>query len=161
MAGVTTAIAASSKQKARDYLGLAILDADLNGVIADTIVDLKQAGFPAAQDFRLFVFQNQIYISSYDLIAPVWLTSTALNNPMAAQTIIAPAVVRSSDKLQVRVGKQPACSPCLRKRGFCGKNFTYFVSMQLHIWPTGPHTVRSIELDQSVSGEKSRAPQRM
>lgn len=147
MAGATTA-SKKSTQKAQNYLGLAIYDSNLNHV-RDTIVDLKAIGFPAAQDFRLFVLQNQIYISSYDLLAPIWL-AMAPNDRTVAQTIVAPTVFKNRNKLHVHIGKEPSCASCNQKRGFCGKNFNYFVdssgNRMAEIWPTGPHMVRSIDL---------------
>jgi hypothetical protein len=54
---------------AKDYLGLAVLDAQFQ-VLVDTTVDIAAiAGFAGAQDFRLFALRGKTYIASNDLIA--------------------------------------------------------------------------------------------
>ena len=156
-----------SKQVGRDYLGLAVLDGNWR-VRMDTVVDLKAAGFAGAQDFRLFVLNQQVYITSNDLIAPIWLTTTTTtgtkhsasvpdavkDNYLIAPTVFDDSISTSNSKLQVWVRKQPSCAPCSRTRGFCGKNFNYFADpsngkVMVEIWPTGPHTVRRIDLNKS------------
>ena len=60
----------SEPPKAQNWLGLALLNTQWQ-VVADTLLDLRPVGFPAAEDFRLTVLHDQIYITSYDLLAPL------------------------------------------------------------------------------------------
>jgi hypothetical protein len=139
---------------ARDYLGMAVLDASSFQVLYDIVVDLKAVGFHAAQDFRLFLLDGQIYISSYDVISPLWVTGPDSGQPHP-DAVIVPIVFHNEAKrsLYIWIRKEPSCVACNRKRGYCGKNFNYFVDPELQqpsveLWPTGPHTVRDIDLNE-------------
>jgi len=105
---------------------------------------------------------NQIYISSYDLLAPLWLTkSTSIKLDDVPSTVIAPHVF-GDDKLYVHVRREASCAPCSRQRGFCGKNFNYFVAgnqPMAEIWPTGPHTIRSVDLKQQQGCRRGLEPE--
>lgn len=148
--------------RAKDYLGLAIVtirrqdnrddisnrandNADSNNdwhVLADSVVDVS-AWDATAQDFRLVVLDQQIYISSNDWITPLWLMPTKTDNITSSSpplnSRVAPEVVlnnysgatdttnRESSFFQVAMGQSPACASCGRPRGMCGKNINYFV----------------------------------
>lgn len=163
----------------KDYLGIIIVNASSSNfpnvisnkdvdIVYDTIVDLKEIrGFGSnAQDFRLFVLQKQLYISSVDSITPIWFTSATTNAPpnhSRKDTILVPTVFSNATepqqlKLNVWVRKSLSCVNCHRKRAFCGKNFNYFVdedmtnrsspaTVRVEIWPTGPRTVSSVDLN--------------
>ena len=125
----------------KDYLGLALLTKDLR-ILTSVVVNLKPVGFPAAEDFRLFVLHNQLYVNSYDLIAPLWLldrppppsylsssTGTATQHTGATNTnyVMVPTVFgNEKNEFMVWVGKQNACAGCNRPNA-CGKNLNYFV----------------------------------
>jgi hypothetical protein len=161
----------------QDYLGIIIVDALSFHILYDTIVNVQRVGFTSsAQDFRLFVLKNQIYLSSYDTITPIWLTigrgsssstiSSSTNIPPNNDAILVPTVFNNnnsdnnhSSSLLVWIRKSLSCVQCHRKRGLCGKNFNYFIdstktnndtttSSLVEIWPTGPHTVYNIDLNQ-------------
>lgn len=133
------------KAPMKDWLGLALLRQDLT-VIQDVVVDLKKAHFASAQDFRLFVLHDQLYISSYDILAPLWLIP-----PLGAtNTMILPIVFGD---LEIAVRDFVSCAPCNKKnhRGYCGKNMNYFVDANqesvVEIWPSPPHLVRTLNTD--------------
>jgi hypothetical protein len=138
---------------ARDYLGIAVLEAPSFQVRYDTVVDLKAVGFHAAQDFRLFAFEGQVYVSTYDMISPLWVTRSDQVSPHS-DAIMVPTVFYNESKssLYVWIRKAPSCVICNRKRGYCGKNFNYFMDPEIHslrveMWPSGPHTVRDVDLN--------------
>jgi hypothetical protein len=135
---------AGQKVSPKDWLGLALLRRDLT-VIQDVVVDLKKARFPSAQDFRLFVLHDQLYISSYDAVTPLWLIP-----PLdATNTMLLPIIFGN---LAVAVRYFPSCAPCEKKnKGYCGKNMNYFVDANqesvVEIWPSPPHLVRTVNTD--------------
>jgi hypothetical protein len=56
----------------------------------------------------------------------------------------------------------PACA-CARHHQ-CGKNWNYFVSHNrtyVEVWPSPPHTVRSIALDQACTREEEEEPEQI
>ncbi len=155
-----------------DYLGIVIVNAtrspfpggrpnDNVDIVYDTIVDLKAVkGFHPAQDFRLFVLQEQLYISSFDTMAPFWLVTTKPNAPAQPRkdTILIPTAFPQTTldrpppfSLQVWIRQSLSCVRCHRKRALCGKNFNYFIDVhgmvRVELWPTGPHTVYTMDLN--------------
>ena len=136
----------------RDYLGLALLQDD-GRILQSVVVDLTKAGFPAAQDFRLFVLHQQLYISSYDLIAPLYLDNRAQkmsSHSLKTQSMQQIPIVFGDWKAYV--GRQPACAGCGR-RNACGKNFNYIAlpnspadTALVEVWPSAPHLLQSIHL---------------
>ena len=172
--GLNSSIVASIS---KDYLGIVIVNASSsnfpneirnNDILYDTIVDLKAInGFSNnAQDYRLFVLQKQLYISSVDAITPIWFTTSTSNAPpnhSRKDTILIPTVFsKDTDQPQFQlnawVRRSVSCVNCHRKRAFCGKNFNYFVDdastnntseamVRVEVWPTGPHTVHSVDLN--------------
>ena len=136
-------------------------------IVYDTIVDLKTIhGFNIAQDFRLFVLQKQLYIASVDTITPIWFTTSTPKTPpnhSRKDTILVPTVFSTTSdqqqfQLNVWVRKSLSCANCHRKRAVCGKNFNYFVdedptnstylsTIRVEVWPTGQHTVHSVDLN--------------
>ena len=158
-----------------DYLGIVIVNATMSPfpgerrrndkdnddiVVYDTIVDLKAVpGFHHAQDFRLFVLQEQLYITSFDSMAPIWLTNNNNAPPQSRKdTILVPTAFPPTTldrpapfPLQVWIRQSVSCVRCHRKRALCGKNFNYFVDAQgmvrVEVWPTGPHTVHTMDVN--------------
>jgi hypothetical protein len=147
----------------RDYLGLVLLNADTFDIVADVIVDLSRveglrASETATPDFRLFVLGDQVYLGVHDWIAPLWLQNEADYKSSERKRIV-PPVLETSFQFHVVLGLPVACAPCHRpkNRGLCGKNFNYFstpsatnndASVQVEIWPTEPHMVRTVLLNE-------------
>ena len=147
--------------KSRDYLGLALLDNNLNVLEAD-VFDIKSS-FPSGQDFRLFVLHDELYVSSYDAIAPLAIMPMNLLSepPPENHRKLPRAFEDSTDDRRRRrrrllgavlVRSYASCAPCGRPRGYCGKNFNYFTAnakpgkAYVEIWPSPPHTVRVVDL---------------
>jgi len=130
---------------AKNYLGVALIDANLS-ILTNVVV--KLVGFAAAEDYRVFVLHGQLYVTSNDQIAPIWLNLTNENRRDAVEL----PTVFGNDKndLTVFVRSFPSCAPCERQRGFCGKNLNYFVSHTnqtvAEIWPSQPHLTRQVDL---------------
>jgi hypothetical protein len=135
-----------SPPPAKNWLGLAWLDEQLQ-IVQDTILDVRPVGFPAAEDFRLVRLGNEIYLTSYDQIVPLYFQgrSDTVRIPQVFPTIPAPAVY---------LRNFVSCAPCRRtsKRGFCGKNFNYVGLTPdraiVEMWPSPPHLVRTVNLTQ-------------
>ncbi|GAX15672.1 hypothetical protein FisN_3Hu145 [Fistulifera solaris] len=137
---------AKSPPPAKNWLGLAWLDEQLQ-IVQDTILDVRPVGFPAAEDFRLVRLGNEIYLTSYDQIAPLFFheKNDTVRIPQVHPEIPAPTVY---------LRNFVSCAPCRRtsKRGFCGKNFNYVGLTPdqaiAEIWPSPPHLVRTVNLTQ-------------
>lgn len=128
-----------------DYLGLALLDEHLQ-VIKSVVVDV-QSIIPEAEDFRLFVLDDQVYLGTADVLTPLWLNESV---PASVQV---PNVFGTD--LGVYVHSNVSCVPCQRIiPGICGKNLNYFtVDGQIYteIWPSPPHQVRLMDLKQACN----------
>jgi len=126
----------------RDYLGLAVMNDNFT-ILAEAVVDLKAAGFQQAEDFRLFRLGDYVYVSSYDLVAPIFLSNTEKHDHIELK-----AIFTSKGFDSAYIGRNIACAPCERTRA-CGKNINYFASAGktfAEIWPSPPHLVRGIDL---------------
>ena len=123
-----------------NVLGLALLDNNLD-MVAQTVVRVPGT----AEDFRLFVLHQQLYLSTVDQIAPIWLQETP---PLGTNATRLAPVWDASLTLPVWIRKFWSCAPCEKKRGFCGKNFNYFAAGQdwVEVWPSPPHQVRNVDL---------------
>lgn len=143
------------KPPIENYLGLALLRDDLT-VLQDVVVDLKGSGvFPQAEDFRLFVLNHQVYVASFDYIAPLSIT-TQPRQPLEEGYV--PLTNAFPSLLRVSVREFPSCPVCHnRPNKKCGKNFNYFSTANdndqqwVELWPTGPHIVQKVDLDRSCS----------
>jgi hypothetical protein len=136
-------LSAAQKPPPKNWLGLALLRQDMT-VIQDVVVDLKKARFHSAEDFRLFVLNDQLFVSSYDQITPLWL----VHSTDAVDQHVLPVIFGD---LYVAVRFYPSCAPCERKRGYCGKNVNFLVNDQTstalaEIWPSPPHLIRTLDL---------------
>ncbi|KAL7558428.1 hypothetical protein ACA910_015770 [Epithemia clementina (nom. ined.)] len=131
----------------KEYLGLAVLDHNLQ-FLSSVVVNVKAvSGFHAAEDFRLFVLHQQLYLATYDVITPLWLwddpkqllsspTSTANSHAHhhhhhhhhhpANYTVVPTVFGNEQDDFMVWVGKHKSCAGCNRANA-CGKNLNYFV----------------------------------
>jgi hypothetical protein len=92
----------------------------------------KSWGFGRTRPSIVCVTKPSIYISSYDMISPKWVTITqgitTRNN-----AILVPAVFHntSESSFYVWIRKSPSCVVCHRPRGYYGKNFNYFLGPTL------------------------------
>ena len=135
------------KLPAKNWLGLALMNSQLQ-ILVDTVLDLQQAKFSEVEDFRLFVLEDQVYIASYDILAPFYF------EPGEDRVEIPTVFEKDSSSFgTVYVRSFVSCAPCERARGYCGKNFNYFTLQSMpagtaltEIWPSPPHMVRSIDL---------------
>ena len=68
----------SKKSAVLDYLGLALLDTNLQ-ILREVVIDAAQT-MRRLQDARLFVLKDQIFVASYDRIHPNWIGAPPFNN---------------------------------------------------------------------------------
>jgi hypothetical protein len=140
-----------AKTQVKDYLGLALLRADLT-IVADTVVDAKDI-VHKMQDPRLFVLHDQIYVGSYHRMTPLWLVP-----PVLPSTITDNDGVPSNATIQVPNMWESNMTVWLRTFGACtkdreiqrkGKNLNFFVDADnrtmMEMFPKGPK--EEIELD--------------
>ena len=110
------------RPKSRDYLGLALLRADLS-IITDTIVDFKNSvGCPHVEDYRVFMLHDTIYLSTYDFLYPLWLVVGPENRN---QTLVE-LKQRYPSNFTVYSRNYGSCSPFFRSREL-NKNMNFFV----------------------------------
>jgi hypothetical protein len=144
------------KTPAIDWLGLALLDADL-AIVKDTVVNMKAVGFAFAEDFRLFVLKGGLYIASLDQIAPIWLQ----NPPVTPTRLTIPTVFDGTNPFPVYIRSFASCAPCSKRRGLCGKNFNFFINASgtalAELWPSPPHVARVVDLD--LACDRSQDPE--
>jgi hypothetical protein len=116
------------KAQIKDYLGLALLRADLT-IVVDTVVDAKDI-VHKMQDPRLFVLHDQIYVGSYHRMTPLWLI------PPVLPSILDIDGVPSNATIQVPNVWESNMTVWLRTFGACtkdreiqrkGKNLNFFV----------------------------------
>jgi hypothetical protein len=125
------------KAQVIDYLGLALLRADLT-IIADTVVDAKEF-VHKMQDPRLFVLHDQIYVGSYHRMTPLWLVPPSENIVPSNATIQLANLWESSMKITLR-----SFGACTKDREIQrkGKNLNFFVDAEnrtmMEMFPKGP-----------------------
>jgi hypothetical protein len=150
------------KPPTQDFLALALLRSDLS-IIDDVVVDMKAGKVfqNFAEDFRLFVFREELFVASYDLIAPIHIrlvshANTAIQGYLTLQNLF-------PSKLEVSIRQFPSCPACLSKKQ-CGKNLNYFSRDQSHqrvwveIWPSAPHIVQEVNLSEPCSVSRRSDP---
>ena len=108
------------RPKSVELLGLAILRKDLT-VIQDIVVDLHSAGV-RPQDYRLFVLNNTIYVSTFDYILPLWLVAP---DDMKDKKEL-PQKYEVATSMRVYARTYPSCCPFHKNRKL-QKNLNYFV----------------------------------
>jgi len=146
----------NQKPPMENYLALALLRSDLS-IIQDVTVDVKGSGIfqHFAEDFRLFVLSGQLYVASYDYIAPLHISpssSAAKKNAHLTDYVSLENVYPSS--LTVSMRSYPSCPVCHnRPNKRCGKNLNYFattdLTMFVELWPSGPRITQQVDLQQS------------
>jgi hypothetical protein len=121
----------------KDYLGLALLRADLT-IVADTVVDAKEF-VHKMQDPRLFVLHDQIYVGSYHRMTPLWLVPPPPSSVPSNATIQVPNLWESNMTVTLR-----SFGSCTKDREIQrkGKNLNYFVDAEnrtmMEMFPKGP-----------------------
>jgi hypothetical protein len=156
-----------AKPPVQDYLAIALLRSELS-VILDAVLDIKGSRVfqQFAEDFRLFVFQKQLYVASFDLIAPLWITTRDSSISMKENFVELNNVFPSNLKAAIR--QFPSCPVCHnRSNKRCGKNHNYFSSDDVsdpkinhpvalvEIWPSGPHVVQQVDLNRPCSAARA------
>ncbi|CAB9509064.1 Inherit from COG: Hemolysin-type calcium-binding [Seminavis robusta] len=152
------------KPPTQDFLALAVLRSDLS-IVHTVVVNVKTSGvFPAAEDFRLFVFGNQLYVASFDFIAPmdIWLEGDDDHHQMKEGFAILDKVFPS--RLTVAIRQFPSCPVCYHRPNLkCGaKNLNYFATSTpenkswVELWPGGPHIVQQMMLDEPCSQSRQQ-----
>ena len=145
------------KPPVQDFLGLALLRAD-GSILHDVVVDIRASGVfqEFAQDFRLFVLGGRLFVASYDLIAPLSITTTIETTEVDGYTLLEPVDPgnHNNNPWVVAIRSFPSCPVCYnRPNKRCGKNLNYFsdttATTMVELWPTGPHVVQRINLQQS------------
>ena len=137
----------------KDYLGLALLRDDLS-IITEAVVDLPRP-FRKREDFRLFVLHNQLFISSYCKLTPLWIFHKDDESKYNETQFNGQSVVnwRARDVfpsyLRVRIGAdvtECAKEPNDNKHA---KNLNFFVNKagetMVELFPLGPHVVRPLQ----------------
>ena len=108
------------RPKQVDYAGIALLRSDLT-IIQDTVVDFRKAGGNIVEDFRIFVLNDNLYVSSFDFIFPIWLVEPV----DAKDTVILNQ--RFPSNMQIFGRSYKSCVPFHEKGTSAGKNMSFFV----------------------------------
>jgi hypothetical protein len=127
-------------KKSIEYLGIALLDKKLN-IVAETMVDTKDV-MDKMEDVRVSMLHDQIYISSFASIHPLWIM------PPASEKVVSLRSIRQnqsySQHFTVAIRKIASCTRDGRTQSR-GKNLNYFVDAQnrtvLELEPMGAKEV--------------------
>jgi hypothetical protein len=121
-----------SNQRPRqvDYLGLALLRNDLS-ILQDVVLEPRLVvARSRLEDFRLFVFppHQQIVVTSFDFIFPIWLQNNTLFAPNLDQgeMVEIPQYAPSAMHVYTRTAAA-ACTPFIKPGTGSNKNINYFV----------------------------------
>jgi hypothetical protein len=128
-----------------DFLAIAFLRDDLTK-IQDFVLDFGTANY----DFRLFTFNDQLYLTGANFITPIWVNlPKAMSEGKRKKHIIVMHDVFKKDQSgpSLAVRNFPSC--CTSKT--CnGKNFNYFVgaddTILVETNPVFPHTVDGLDM---------------
>jgi hypothetical protein len=160
-----------------EYLGIAFLRADLS-IIRDFTVDLRTANV-RVQDFRLFNLAGNLYITGYEVIAPVWVNvpaDIAQKNKRYMKKLydmFQKEEDRTENDLTLSVR---TFTSCCSSPSCTGKNFNYFVGsgrgsggnssntshnnassatkIMVDTNPMFPHTVDEVDLNRRCDAAK-------
>jgi hypothetical protein len=114
----------------KDYLALALLRRDLS-IIVDVVLELRRVvkGAPRGEDFRLFLFppHNQIVVTSFDFIMPIWLHNTTGTSDSDGEGTIVEVPQYAPSPLRVYTRTFASCTPFIRPGTKYNKNLNYFV----------------------------------
>jgi hypothetical protein len=128
-----------------EYLGLAILDPNLN-IIQELVTNVKTS-ISRFQDPRLFVLHDQLYVGSYHSIRPLWLSPPGVNRKdIGKLEHVWPDSDISKNRIMngVTIGKKGFCSKDVKTQK-SGKNLNYFVDARndsiVEIKPMGPYDI--------------------
>jgi hypothetical protein len=121
----------------KNWLGLALLNANLE-IVWDFVTDLgTQIQRLRVEDYRLFALHDQIYVTTFQLVFPIWLgfanTDSSDNNKRPCDDCKALTPMdganssrSSTPNVTVWIRKWPSCSADMKTRR-TGKNLNYFV----------------------------------
>jgi hypothetical protein len=177
---------ANLKSIKSDHLGLALLRSDLS-VLVDAVVSFRNSSavkgiLPNAQDYRVFNLHEELYVTSVDRIAPIYMSMfdtsdnrdtsrgqdvTKEEQPPSHFLRVPPAFAEDDSRngpiLQLWIRDFASCpytgsAEGGRKRS-SSKNLLYFVdgrnqTMVEHYPSTNPNDVRTIELNAKCSPHK-------
>jgi hypothetical protein len=120
------------RPQSKNWLGLALLNANLE-IVWDLATDIgAQVRNHRIEDFRLFLLHNQIYVSSFQLVFPLWLVATNETRQIPCYDCMPLAPVdggntnTNTPKVTAWVRPWPSCSADTHTRR-TGKNLNYFV----------------------------------
>ena len=112
----------SSRPADKEYLGLALLDKDLQ-ILRETIIDAVPT-MHRLQDARLFALKGQIYVASYHRIFPIWIVPPLHTS---FETVVHHSMFQKNEgNMPVTFRKFAACTAD-RATQKGGKNLNYFV----------------------------------
>lgn len=137
----------------KDYLGLALLREDLS-IVEEAVVDLPRP-FRKREDFRLFVIYNQLFISTYCKLTPMWIfhkdDESKYNETKFHGDIVDNWRVRDvfPSSLRVRIGAHVTQCAKERNDNKHAKNLNFFVNKNgetmVELYPLAPHVVRPLK----------------
>jgi hypothetical protein len=126
-----------------EYLGLAILDSNLN-ILQELVATVKPYIY-RFQDPRLFVLNDQLYVGSYHSIRPIWLSPPGGNLQYTGRLYHVwhdDEISKNRIMNNVTIGTIGICSND-RKTQSTGKNLNFFVDARndtiLEVQPMGPY----------------------
>jgi hypothetical protein len=132
-----------------DFLAIAFLREDLTK-IQDFVIDLRKANF-RANDFRLFMLKEQLYITGTNRITPIWVNLPKdMPDDQKNKDIKVLYDIFTKDQSGPSLSVRTFTSCCTSKT--CkGKNFNYFVGIKNKIMaetnPVFPHIAEEVDLE--------------
>jgi hypothetical protein len=163
-----------------DYVGIALLDSRFD-IVQDAVFDVRPLlkGQGQLQDVRLFVLHGQLYLSSHDWIAPVWIGisgSSGAQPPPGYRPVRRVFGNLDQHNMDVWMRSFVSCAGCSSPPSAakkdsnpaaatsCGKNFNYFALSNdaskalVEVWPSPPHQIRTVDLQSHC--QRDVAPER-
>ncbi|GKY94992.1 hypothetical protein MPSEU_000463800 [Mayamaea pseudoterrestris] len=122
-------------------LGLALLRADFS-IIADVAIDVKAID-KSVQDYRIFEFDNQLYLSSHYLMWPFWLETFNGTGHYGAVKLKHKFDIANEQQHPFDVYIRQAASCARYSKGRNGKNLNFFKDLEtneimMELLPMGP-----------------------
>ncbi|GAX18897.1 hypothetical protein FisN_8Hu114 [Fistulifera solaris] len=128
-------------KKSVEYLGIALLDRELN-IVAETVVGTKDVIYKM-EDVRVSVLHDQMFISSFASIHPLWIIP-----PASEKVVYLRSIRQNRSDFTVAIREMASCTRDGRTQSR-GKNLNYFVDAQnrtvLELEPMGAREV--VDLD--------------
>lgn len=135
-------------------LGVALLRKDLT-VLADVSVNVKSID-KNVQDYRVFAFDNQIYLSSHFFIRPLWLVEPPKSDDLQVIRLDHKFAV-SGQPFDVYIRSFPSCAR-YKKGKRNGKNLNFFKDtvtdqVMMEVFPMGPKIRIDLDMPCEHDGE--------